>query len=85
MLKFSGRGNSITQSVKDIIKSSKDFIFESHSVTAQLVCHKTALFHCQREGELKTDLTVDRPNDTDYDKLMVFIFAHLDVNCIDSC
>ena len=34
---------------------------------------------------LNTDLTVDRPNSTNYDKLMAFNFAHLDVNCIDSC
>ena len=54
-------------------------------VIAQLVCHKTALFHCQREGGLKTELTIVRPNNTNYDKLMAFNFAHLDVKCIDFC
>ena len=55
------------------------------SVIAQLVCHKIALSHCQREVEDNIRLTRYGYNDANCDKSMAFHFAHLDVKCIDSC
>ena len=55
------------------------------AVTAQLVCHKTALSHCQKESEVNIRLTRYGSNGMNCDKSMASYFAHFDVKCIDSC